>query len=208
MYLAVTDAKNFSVTFNDSHESQFVGPSPLSVLISDTSVRLGSCLMPPEVVNVLQPSTAQITHSATIVDLTTVASNETITFSGDVTTREYLTTLPTLSINHVSFLMENVTIKLDQPYASCQSGIAVATNKQLKFKLLPGPNTLKVLYHYVDPTGQNGTFYDISSIHDANYHTVRPVLDILGDWFIRVEISNGVSTRFSVDYWVRYRASM
>ena len=66
-----------------------------------------------------QPSHEQITHEAQMIDTVTLASNQTITFAALVTTREYLTTIPTLSLQSVEFLNENVTIVLDEPYASC-----------------------------------------------------------------------------------------
>ena len=119
----VTNAKNFSISFNDTQHSTVLGSSPLIVSLSDTNVSHGdlkeTCSF--MFIFLMQPTKAQITHSATIVDLTTLDSNETISFTREVTTREYFSVVPTLSINRVSFLMENVTIKLDAPYASCMS---------------------------------------------------------------------------------------
>ena len=116
------------MTFNDSLASEFTGPSPITVTFNDTTVRE----LAPRSFQVrkntpttsrpllnLQPSHAQLTHKAVVLDTTTVASNQTITYDVLMTTREYLTTTPTLSLHSVAFLNENVTILLDEPYASC-----------------------------------------------------------------------------------------
>jgi len=61
---------------------------------------------------------------------------------------------------------------------------------------------LRVKYHNLNPLGVNGSFFDIVSSKDPSFNAVRPAFEMLGDWFVRVEVISGVTTLFSTDYWV------